>query len=138
MSYSYEVSRVIDAPAETVWAAWTDEKHNEGVFHAVPGSAKIDLRPGGAWSNTMKVPDGTEVPMSGTYGEIVPNERLVTFMDTPPGVESSPMTMDLVATDGGTKVTLAQTCATKEERDMAEEGSTMLLEWCADYVATIS
>ena len=48
------------------------------------------------------------------------------------------MTMDLVATDGGTKVTFAQTCATKEECDMAEEGSTMLLEWCADYVATIS
>jgi exodeoxyribonuclease V beta subunit len=29
MSYSYEVSRVIDAPVETVWAVWTEEKHNK-------------------------------------------------------------------------------------------------------------
>ena len=137
MSYSYEVSRVIDAPVETVWAVWTEEKHNEGLFHAVPGSAKIDLRPGGAWSITMRVPDGTEAPMGGTYGEIVPNERLVTFMDTAPGAEPAATTMDLVEVDGGTKVTLSQTCATKEEYDMTKEGSTMLLEWCADYVATV-
>ena len=101
MSYSYEVSRVIDAPVETVWAVWTEEKHNEGLFHAVPGSAKIDLRPGGAWSIVMRVPDGTEAPMGGTYGEIVPNERLVTFMDTAPGAEPAQTTMDLVETDGG-------------------------------------
>lgn len=137
MSYSYEVSRVIDAPVETVWAVWTEEKHNEGLFHAVPGSAKIDLRPGGAWSIVMRVPDGTEAPMGGTYGEIVPNERLVTFMDTAPGAEPAQTTMDLVETDGATKITLSQTCATKEEYDMTKEGSTMLLEWCADYVATI-
>jgi uncharacterized protein YndB with AHSA1/START domain len=137
MSYSYEVSRVVDAPVETVWAVWTEEKHNEGLFHAVPGSAKIDLRPGGAWSITMRVPDGTEAPMGGTYGEIVPNERLVTFMDTAPGADPSQTTMDLVETDGGTKITLSQTCATKEEHDMSKEGSTMLLEWCADYVATV-
>jgi uncharacterized protein YndB with AHSA1/START domain len=137
MSHSYKVSRVIDAPVETVWTAWTDAKHNEGVFHAVPGSAKVDVRPGGAWSSTMIVPDGTEVPMSGTYGDVVPNERLVTYMDTPDGGKSSAMVMTLTPKDGGTEVTITQDCDSAEEKAMAEEGSTILLEWCADYLATI-
>jgi uncharacterized protein YndB with AHSA1/START domain len=134
--YDYTVSRVVDAPVEKVWQVWTQPEHYAGVFHAVPGSAELDVRPGGSWRVTMVIPDGTEVPMSGGFGDVVPNKRLVTTMDIP-GREPTEMVMDLKDRSGRTEVVLSQTCDTAEERDTSKEGSEVLLAWCADYLATI-
>jgi hypothetical protein len=54
-----------------------------------------------------------------------------------PGQEPSPMVMDLKDLGGRTEITFTQTCATKEEHDQSKEGSQILLQWCADYVATV-
>jgi uncharacterized protein YndB with AHSA1/START domain len=133
--FPYIVTRVVDAPVETVWRAWTNPKEYEVWFHAVPGSVDLDVRPGGRWKAVLRVPDGTEHPMTGSYGEVRENERLVTVMDGPDGEPSGDMALDLAAEGGGTRLTLSQVCASEEERAMAEEGSTMLLQWCDEHVS---
>lgn len=135
--YEYTVSRVVDAPVAKVWEVWTQPEHYAGVFHAVPGSAVLDVRPGGSWAVTMNVPDAGEFPMSGSYRDVVPNQRLVTTMDVPGG-EPEAMAMDLKDLGGGrTELILSQTCDTAEKRDESKQGSEVLLEWCADYLATL-
>jgi uncharacterized protein YndB with AHSA1/START domain len=134
MSFDYTVSKVVDAPVSKVWKAWTEPAGYAGIFHARPETVKINPRPGGRFEVTMVTPDNSEVPMSGTYREVVPNKRLVTTMDLPDG-ETSPMVMELEEVDGGTKIIFTQSCSSAEERDFAKEGSEVLLEWCADHLA---
>jgi len=74
------LTRVIDAPRELVFKAWTDPKHvaqwwgPRGFSNPV---CELDLRPGGAIRIHMRGPDGTVYPMTGVYQEIVEPERLV-------------------------------------------------------------
>ncbi|HZM82643.1 MAG TPA: SRPBCC domain-containing protein [Candidatus Limnocylindrales bacterium] len=134
MSYDYTVSKVVDAPASTVWLAWTTTEGTAGIFRARPETVTVDTRPGGAFAVTMTLPDGSEDSVSGTFVELVPNERLVTRMDTPDG-PTSPMVMELEeVADGRTRVTFTQACSSAQERDFSKEGSQILLEWVADYV----
>jgi len=113
-----------------VWAAWTVAERYEKWFGTVPGSVEIDVRPGGAWRATM--PDG-EV-MTGSYGDVVDRQRLVTLTDWP-GREPSVMDMRFADIDGGTRVEISQTCSSAEECEGAKAGSEMLLTWCGDYLA---
>ena len=135
-AYEYTLTRDLDAPVEKVWAAWTQPEHYAEWSGAVLPSISFDVRPGGAWRATMAIPDGSEFPMTGTYGEVVENRRLETLMDLPGGATSS-MVMDLTDLDGKTRIVLSQACATAEERDQSEEGSGMLLDWLAAYVPKI-
>ena len=75
------LTRLIDAPREKVFRCWTDPKLLEQWFAPKPWTvtnAKLDPRPGGASSFTMHGPDGEEMPLSGVYLEVVPNEKIVT------------------------------------------------------------
>ena len=73
-------TRILDAPRELVWKAWTDPKHvaqwwgPNGFTNPV---CELDVRPGGAIRIDMRSPDGTVYPMAGVYDEIVEPERLV-------------------------------------------------------------
>jgi uncharacterized protein YndB with AHSA1/START domain len=134
MSHDYAVSKVVDAPASEVWKAWTTAEGTAGIFRARPETVTVDARPGGAFRVTMTMPDGSEDTVTGSYVELLPNERLVTRMDSPQG-QAPPMVMDLEEVAAGrTKVTFSQSCTSAQERDFAKEGSTILLEWVADYV----
>jgi uncharacterized protein YndB with AHSA1/START domain len=136
VDFSYTLSRELDAPVENVWAAWTQPEHYARWTGAALPSISLDVRPGGAWRATMAAPDGSEFPLTGSYGEVVENQRLEVLMDVPGGASAS-MAMDLTDLGGRTRIVLAQTCATAQERDGAEEGSTMLLDGLAAYVPTI-
>jgi len=74
------ITRILDAPRNVVFKAWTDEKQMakwwgpNGFTNSV---CKMDVRPGGAIHIDMKGPDGVVYPMKGEFQEIVPNERLV-------------------------------------------------------------
>jgi uncharacterized protein YndB with AHSA1/START domain len=136
-TYEYTLTRELDAPVENVWAAWTQPEHYARWSGAVPGSIHLDVRPGGAWRATMSTPDGSEFPLTGSYGEVVENERLEVLMDLPGGA-STAMVMDLTQADSKTRIVLSQACATPEERDMSEQGSGMLLDGLSAYVPTIS
>lgn len=133
-TFSYSVSKVIDAPASTIWRAWTTPEGQAGIFRADPATSTTDPRPGGCFGVTMTLPDHTEIPMTGSYLEVVERRRLVSVMDTPDG-PSTPMAMDLAEVDGGTRLTFSQSCRTREECERSEQGSTILLEWVSNYVA---
>lgn len=76
------VSRILNAPVETVWRLWTDpELVTEwwGPQDYTSPSASIDLREGGSYVFSMRAPDeqgGAESFTGGVYTKIVPLERL--------------------------------------------------------------
>jgi uncharacterized protein YndB with AHSA1/START domain len=74
------LTRLIDAPREKLYRAWTDPELLKRWFAPLPYTtphAEFDLRPGGSTLIVMRGPDGNEFPNRGTYLEIVENERLV-------------------------------------------------------------
>src|SRR5690606_41923378 len=79
--------------------------------------------------------DGDRVPLPGSYKEVAEPRLLVLGMDRPGGDDPSTMAMELDARDDyRTTIVLRQTCDTAEERDMAEQGSTLLLDSLATYL----
>jgi len=74
------LTRIINAPREKVFKAWTDPKLLKQWFAPSPYTvpvAEMDVRPGGSNLVVMRGPDGTESANRGVYLEIVKNERLV-------------------------------------------------------------
>ena len=74
------LTRLIDAPRETLFRAWTDPALMKRWFAPLPWTTphvETDVRPGGASLVVMAGPDGTEFPNRGVYLEVVENERLV-------------------------------------------------------------
>ncbi len=76
------VTRIIDAPIERVWQAWTDPEHVMqwwGPKYYTSPTCKIDLRPGGRYIFCMRTPQeqgGLVSYVSGVYSKIVPMDRL--------------------------------------------------------------
>ena len=74
------LTRIIDAPREKLFRAWTEPELLKRWFAPAPYTTpvvELDLRPGGASLFVMRGPDGTEFPNRGVYLEVVENERLV-------------------------------------------------------------
>lgn len=79
MTNEITISRIIDAPRDRVFAAWTDpDSLNEwwGPQGFSNTTESIDLRPGGVWRFVMHSPDGTDYPNRITFQEIVAPERI--------------------------------------------------------------
>jgi uncharacterized protein YndB with AHSA1/START domain len=74
------LTRLIDAPREKLFRAWTNAELLKQWFAPLPYTtpiAELDVRPGGASMIVMRAPDGTDIPVKGVYLEVVENERLV-------------------------------------------------------------
>ncbi len=74
------LTRLIDAPREKLFRAWTEPALMKQWFAPAPWTTptvETDVRPGGSNLVVMRGPDGTEFPNRGVYLEVVPNERLV-------------------------------------------------------------
>lgn len=74
------LTRIIDAPREKLFRAWTEPELLKQWFAPLPYTtpvAELDVRPGGANLVVMRDPQGNDMPNRGVYLEIVPNERLV-------------------------------------------------------------
>ncbi|MGH6665923.1 MAG: SRPBCC family protein [Pseudolabrys sp.] len=77
---SLTIKRRFNAPPTKIFAAWTDP---EKVKHWMgPGEVKVlatecDPRKGGRYRWLMQAPNGEHHDVSGTYREIIPNEKLV-------------------------------------------------------------
>jgi uncharacterized protein YndB with AHSA1/START domain len=84
----FTITRVLDAPRETVWRAWTDPDEAPHWLHphgiTTPRDlVDYDVRPGGAYRYTMISSDGTEYPTVGVYREVVAPSRLVMTWGNP-------------------------------------------------------
>jgi uncharacterized protein YndB with AHSA1/START domain len=74
------LTRIINAPREKVYKAWTDPELLKQWFAPLPYTtpiAELDVRPGGANLIVMRDPQGNDLPNRGVYLEVVENERLV-------------------------------------------------------------
>ena len=74
------LTRVIDAPREKLYRAWTDPEILKTFFTPKPWTttrAEMDVRPGGSSVIVMADPDGNEFPNEGIYLDVVENSRLV-------------------------------------------------------------
>ena len=74
------IERILDAPRELVWKAWTEPERLMRWWgpngYSCP-IAKNDLRVGGTYLFCMRTPEGQDTWSGGTYQEIVPMERIV-------------------------------------------------------------
>src|SRR5262245_47426987 len=74
------ITRVLAAPRELVFRAWTDPVHlaqwwgPKGFTNPV---CEIDVRVRGALRIVMRAPDGSEYAVKGEFLEVVPPQRLV-------------------------------------------------------------
>jgi uncharacterized protein YndB with AHSA1/START domain len=77
------ISRIVDAPREQVFQAWTDPEELEKWF-APKGCtihfSQIDIREGGTFHSVVKNPAYKDCWCKGTYLEIVEPERIVFTM----------------------------------------------------------
>jgi uncharacterized protein YndB with AHSA1/START domain len=73
-------TRVVDAPRELVWKAWTDPKHVAAWWGPNGFTSTIhemDVRPGGIWRFILHGPDGVDYKNMIVYVEVAKPERIV-------------------------------------------------------------
>lgn len=126
-----DITRILDAPPEKVFAAWTTPEHFAAWYGGdaeVPlDRVSMDVRPGGAWSLVIVVP-GTEMPFHGVYREVVAPEKLVfTLKDAsaPADIEGETVTATFTERRGGTTELVFQQRGgnlTAEQYAAAEDG----------------
>ena len=140
------LTRLIDAPCEKLYRAWTDPELLKQWFAPLPYTtphAETDVRPGGASLIVMRGPEGPDMPNRGVYLEVVPNEKLV-FTDayTEAWVPSEKpfMTVTLTFKDEGgkTRYTARVRHWTKEDTE-AHEKMGFHVGWgiCADQLTAL-
>ena len=119
------LSRVIDAPRELVFDAWTDPAHLTRWFGPKDFSCtthEMDLRVGGRWRFDMRAPDGTLYPNRIEFLEIRRPELLVfdhgSDKDDDPDRFHVTITFDSQS-DGKTVLTLRQLHPSKARRGIA-------------------
>ena len=140
------LTRMIDAPREHVYRAWTDPKLLVQWFVPRPWTiarAEVDVRPGGANLIVMRDPDGKEYPNRGVYLEVVPNERIVltdAYTEAWKPSEKPFMTAIVTFEDvgGKTKYTARARHWTAEDREKHEKmGFHEGWGQCADQLAEV-
>ncbi len=101
------LARIIDAPREKIFRAWTDPEILKQWFVPKPwtiSKVEMDVRPGGSSLIVMRDPDGNEYPNPGIFLEVVENEKIVTtdaFTGAWTPSEKPFMTMILTLEDAG-------------------------------------
>ncbi|MGI8606245.1 MAG: SRPBCC family protein [Gaiellaceae bacterium] len=115
------ITRVLDAPREVVWRAWTEPEQFAYWFGAeleVPlATVSLDVKPGGAWKAPMISEDGSEMPFGGLYREVDEPERLVfTFEEAGASDdERQVLTVTFKDVGGKTEVTLTHAGTLEQE-----------------------
>jgi uncharacterized protein YndB with AHSA1/START domain len=141
------ISRVISAPPELVFEAFTEVRHLSrwwGPEGFTTTTRAFEFRIGGEWEFVMHGPDGTDYQEWISWTEIVPPERIALlhgeFRDDPDVFES----VLTFAPDGAvTRIEMRTVFRTKELRDEAVEkyhaieGGQQTLDNLAAYVAEI-
>jgi uncharacterized protein YndB with AHSA1/START domain len=150
------ITRVFDAPRESVWKAWTECERLVrwwGPKGFTTPLCKIDFRPGGVFHNCMRSPEGRDYCGKGVYREIVEPERIVctdSFADAEGNVVPATyygmsadyplemlVTVTLEEIEGKTRLTLQHALGSvpASERDMCQQGWSESLDKLAGDLA---
>jgi uncharacterized protein YndB with AHSA1/START domain len=117
------ITRVLDAPRELVWEAWTNPEHIThwwGPDGFTTTIEKMDLRIGGEWKYMMVGPDGTRYPNHMVYKEVMPPSKLVSDHGDGERVWFE-FTVTIQEVDEGTLVTIRHLFPDKASRDLVVE-----------------
>ncbi len=112
------LTRVVDAPLELVYAAWTDPVQIAKWFVLDGMSTRhgvIEVRTGGNWMFSARLPDGTPVEAHRTYREITPMQRIVFHEKCEAGGKTmldGVHTVDFAEAAGKTQLTISVSLAT--------------------------
>lgn len=139
------VTRLIDAPRDLVFAAFTEQEHIE-QWWAPKGAAthEMDVKPGGVWRYSQLAHNGSSMSFEIKFIELDRPTRLVYDYGADGANAPEPVRTTVIfeEEDGKTKVTLQLLFATAVERKQAVKygaivGAMQALENLADYLATI-
>jgi uncharacterized protein YndB with AHSA1/START domain len=139
------VTRLIDAPREIVFAAFTEREHIE-QWWAPRGATthEMDVKPGGTWRYSQPARDGSLNPFKIKFIELDKPARLVYDYGTDAENAPDPVrtTVTFEEQDGKTEVTLQLLFVTAAERKQAVKyggivGAMQALENLADYLAKV-
>ncbi|MFV2110540.1 SRPBCC family protein [Micromonospora sp. LOL_015] len=142
------ISRVIDAPLELVFEAFTEVRHLSrwwGPEGFSTTTRSFEFRVGGEWDFVMHGPDGTNYSEWITWTEIVPPQRIALLhgesRDDPNAFES---TLGFAPDGAATRIVMRTAFPTRELRDQAVEkyhaieGGEQTLSNLAAYVAELT
>jgi len=129
-----EVSVSINAPIEEVWQKWTSVEDIQYWSFASDDWAaegiENDLREGGHFKNRNFAKDGSfEFMFSGTYTEVVPNQKLAYTLDDGRSVE-----VDFAETDNGVTIRQRFDPESENSEDMQKQGWQAYLDNFKKYV----
>ncbi len=138
------VSKVIDAPRDIVFAAFTEREHMEKWW--LPSGSKtheIDVKPGGVWRYSQPGPDGALTPYKVKFIEI-DKPALLVYDFAVDFENAKPVRTSVTLEDqnGKTNVTLHLLFATPADLENALKygamgGAKMALENVANYLAKL-
>lgn len=117
-------TRVINAPQELVFEAWTTPKHLInwwGPNGFTTTNQEADIKVGGRWKFIMHGPDGIDYPNEIVYHEIIPYSKLRyghSNPEDPEGFRFSTTVTFEEAGNGKTKVTMTGIFDSKETLEM--------------------
>lgn len=130
------LQRLIEAPCERVFKAFTDAQDLMAWHHATEGwttpFAEADLRVDGTYKIGFRSPDGTQdFTLEGTYREIIPSEKLVYTIGT-----DRMATVMLMKQEGKTLLIWSFTPETTNPREMQKQGWAGLVDNLVAYLKT--
>jgi uncharacterized protein YndB with AHSA1/START domain len=117
---SIVTTRLIDAPRELVFDAFTSPEHLArwwGPIGFTTTTHSFDLRPGGGWRLTMHGPDGRDYQNHIVYDEVVRPERLVYTHGGDSGAVEFKSTITFEDIGGKTRLTMRGVFRSKKDRD---------------------
>lgn len=139
-------TRLIDAPRELVYEAFTDPKHVAHWFGPegfVTTTRSMDVRPGGQWIFDMRGPDGTDWPNVVTYEEVLPPSRLTYLHGHDRELDMFHNTVTFDDEGGKTRLTMRAVFKTAAAREFvarergAVEGAQQTIARLDAYVQTL-
>jgi uncharacterized protein YndB with AHSA1/START domain len=117
-------TRVLDAPRETVWRAWTDPEQvvrwwgPKGFRTTIE---EMDVRPGGVWRHTMHGPDGTDYTNRVVFLEVREPECLA-YLHGEPGEPDRFFATVILDDEGGkTRLSMRSLFPSAADRDRVAE-----------------
>ena len=119
------LSRIIDAPPELVYEAFTEVRHLSqwwGPEGFTTTTRSFEFRTGGEWDFAMRGPDGTVYPEWITWTEIAPPERIALLHGESRGDPNAFESVLTFAPDGAaTRIEMRTVFPTRQLRDEAVE-----------------